>query len=243
MGLLKDPCHVGRVAVFGAERRYHRADCDFLNSPAVPHYPKIVAKAVRHAKYVTFQMAEWRFRVNCLQRSWIACRDSVCRRRWCSVADRANERGPAIRGVWVDAARKRAGVVVAESGLAPWSGRQCAIHGGTGRSRLNRVDRWCTSTPLRNARRAIGVVMKQPIATGQPGTSASNASELLRPVGRLDRNEPRTPSGTPRPLGSSSERSGAIANRQQDGMVSNPEWPSVVGRFREPMKGVRHETS
>ncbi len=43
-----------------------------------------------------------------------------------------------------DGTRKRAGIVVpgaSNAGLAPWSGQIGAIHGGRGRSRLNRAGR------------------------------------------------------------------------------------------------------
>ena len=45
-------------------------------------------------------------------------------------------------GTDVNASRKRGGIVVPEAtgaGLAPWSGQIGAIHGGRGRSGLNRV--------------------------------------------------------------------------------------------------------
>ncbi len=69
------------------------------------------------------------------------------------VAVAATERRlvPARRdGGEVDAARKPAGIVVAEAseaGLAPWSGQIGAIHGGRGRSRLNREGRLGTMAP------------------------------------------------------------------------------------------------
>ena len=71
---------------------------------------KIGAKAVRHAKYLTFQMAEAAMRASCSRRSSTASIASACRQRWCHVADAATE-------------------------------RRLAIHGGRGRSRLNRAGR------------------------------------------------------------------------------------------------------
>ena len=67
---------------------------------------------------------------------WPLQRRFACRRSpWC--ASRFH-----VLGAEIDAARKRAGFVVpeaTEAGLAPWSGQIDVIHGGRGRSRLNRV--------------------------------------------------------------------------------------------------------
>lgn len=68
--------------------------------------------------------------------------DPVFRRRWCRGADAATGRRLAILGGRIATSRKRAGIVVVEmsdAGLAPWSGRKGAIHGGGGRFRLNQL--------------------------------------------------------------------------------------------------------
>ena len=52
------------------------------------------------------------------------------------------ERGWRFAGAEVDAARNRAGIVGeegSEAGLAPWGGQIGVMHGGRGRSRLNRL--------------------------------------------------------------------------------------------------------